>query len=256
MNKKIYIDGTVVIDNGIIYAADIIAKADESYKLHVDEVISPKDGMFYIKKEYGSIFNTYIIKGDIATRTIGSCRVKFYNNDTNIIFLNDIKDVLYLLDNAAIPEESSDLFLQQIYISIFGALENYLFNTFLNHVCRDFNIYLKVINECVNILEKSDKSDERKILEGKDCLKKEKLFINKIQKIVFHNQKYVNSLFESAFGIKSCISNIDNETRIRHDLVHRMGRKIGGEKIIISKELIFNLIDKVKLIAENISKHS
>lgn len=258
MNQKIYIDGNVSVTNGTFYAADIIAGADESDKIGVDKIIPTNNGMFYINKDYGSIFNTYIIKGefsvggiDNATNKIVSTNYKF----TYQIFIDDIDSILMLLNNSSIPDSSKNLFYQQTYISIYGSFENYLFNTFLRQVCRDYKIYEKVLRERIKIFERNKKSNDWKILKGKDCLEKEKLFIRKVQEVVFHNQKKVNQLFKSAFGINSCISSIRSETDIRHDLVHRMGRTIEGTDIVINKEQVLELAEKVKEIAKNVTKH-
>lgn len=257
MNKRKYIDGNVVIMNGIFYAADIIAKADESYKVNVDEIIPTDNEVLYIYEDYGSIFDTYIIKGGFTTKTIGSNYVKAINYHTYDEFMHDIDSIIYLFNNSVIPISSEKLFYQQIYISIFGAIENYLYNVFFNHICKDHNIYAKVLCECSDIIEELVRGKKKKmIIKGNDCLDKEKLFINTIKFIVYHNQRRVNRLFYSAFGIDKCISSIEADTEIRNDLVHRMGRNMNGADIIISIEQIFKFIEKVELIAKNISKHS
>lgn len=258
MNKKIYIDGNVAVCNGIFYASEIMAGADESYKIGVDEVIKVDNNTLFVNEDYGSIFNTYIIKGEFAVVGNDNATNKIVSTDykfTYQIFIDDIDSILMLLNNSSIPDSSLNLFNQQIYISIYGSLENYLFNTFLRQVCRDYKIYKKVLRECIDNFERNKESNDWEILKGKDCLEKEKLFIRKVQEVVFHNQKKVNQLFKSAFGFNSCISSIRSETKIRHDLVHRMGRTIDGADIVISKEQVLGLAEKVKRIVENITKY-
>lgn len=256
MNKKKYIDGNVAILNGTFYAADIIAGADESYKIGVDEIIPTKNGMLCINEDFGSIFDIYFIKGEFSTGKIDGSRITGFNDNTYNIFIDDLKSIYNLFENSFVPQISKDLFNQQIYISVFGALEYYLYCSFLNHVCRNYDIYTKVLHECSDTFERLADRQERIVLKGDDSLTKEKIFIEKSQIIVYHNIKKVNKLFKSAFGVDNCLSELEDEIEIRHDLVHRMGRNIEGNKIIINREQVYELIEKVKSIVDNIKKYS
>ncbi len=256
MNKKIYIDGNVALSNGTFYAADIIAGANESYKINVDKIIPTNSGILYINEDYGSIFDIYIIKGEFATNKIGASRIIGFNDKTYNVFVDDLKSIYDLYENAIIPRTSNVLFNQQTYISVFGALESYLYCTFLNYVCRNYNIYAKVLDECSDIFERLSDKIERKVLKGDDSLDKEKIFIQKTQLIVYHNINKVNKLFNSAFGVDHCLSELENEIDIRNDIVHRMGRNIEGCKIFINREQVHELIEKVKIIVNNITKYT
>ncbi|WP_042369416.1 hypothetical protein [Bacteroides neonati] len=255
MKNIVYIDGTVVVERCMFYSKDIMIYAGDEFKANA-EIITPPEGILRIKEDYGSIFTYYYIKGDFVIYGVedGNAVFFFDNHDfTYNLYKENIAKVRKMIESIVASEDLVNLFFQQQFISIFGALENFLFNTFMRQVCNNYNLYNRVISRKVKILVRDKKSEARKILDGKDCLNKEKVFIEKVQRVVFHNQEKVTALYEAAFDVNPGMANLEPELKIRHDLVHRIGYTIDGALVLIDRKQIDLLLEKVDSIVEKVT---
>ena len=205
MIDKIYIDGTVVVEHGIFYTKNLLAGCNESYKENAI-VISPPDEIFKITENYGSIFTEYYIKGDVACYGIDDGNAYAFSREheyTHNSYKNNIRLIKRLIDEANIPEDLKNIFFQQQFISVFGALEYFLFNTFMGQVCNNYDIYQKVLSSQLDCLEHHNREIRNK-LRGEHNLEQELLFIEQTKNIVYHNTKRHYKIFcvNGKYGIQ------------------------------------------------------
>lgn len=255
MSNNIFVEGNLFVQSGIMYVRNIVAGATDDYKEGA-KILAPKNGTLTIRQNCGSIFTNYYVSGGVSCSGIESGNIYFFADDHRWSYeryKSNIDSVLQLLDETKIPNDREGLFYQQQYISVFGALELYLYETFMRQVCNNETIYKRVIQRNIKILEKNKNSHEYKILKGKDRLTKEITFISKVQYIVYHNHNKVDILFKTAFNVDANILSLASEIKIRHDLVHRMGHDVNLHQIHITKDQVLDLVDKVNGVVDHIS---
>lgn len=254
MNRKVYIDGNVLIKSGVFYARDFVMYASEHYKNGAEIIKCGNDGAFEVKEDYGSMFIDYYTSGGLTLLGGNGIFFKYTHKEAYCQYKDNITTIQSML-KTKIPEDLEHFFLQQQYISVVGALERFLYNILMRCTCDNQLIYKRLIDSRFKILAPKDDSIARKVLCGKNCLEKEKMFIKQVQKIVYHNQEKVTPLFKTAFGIDPCLGQLKSEIAIRHDLVHRMGYTLNNILVTISREEVYSLIDKVNSIVENIKSN-
>lgn len=140
--------------------------------------------------------------------------------------------------------------------------ENYLKNSLFVHLISSLEVYLQ--DRLIEELEKSDQLLHKFILEykfqrkltGEDLIKgPQKVAIELIDSIVFHNLKLVNSLYKIVLGfdiIKLMKHDlIWTAIKIRHKIVHRAGL-IDDKKIFVAFDGLFKTINAISKWVENI----
>jgi hypothetical protein len=82
------------------------------------------------------------------------------------------------------------------------------------------------------------------------------LTLKHISEILFHNIPKVINVYNVVLGkkIKTDYSKITRITKVRHDIVHRNGRKTDGTENIISTEDLFQAINDIKEFSENLQR--
>lgn len=244
MADKYFIPGTVIITNGVFYARDIIVYASKN-EMNAKELKVDDDGLFKVDRDYGSIFAEYYISGDFTLYGGNSYCAVDEHCYTYKQYRECIEQIKRLLNESIIPDELQNLFYQQQYISVFGALECFLYNTFMRQVCNNRDAYKKVITTpgCLG----------KNIFMGKNELEKEKKFIERAKGIVYHRLLDVKLLFETAFNFNLDLNNIIDKVDTRHHLVHRMGYTKSNNKVYITHEQVISLINEVDLIVNNVT---
>ena len=255
MNRKVYIDGNLLVKKGIFYAQNIVMGVDEMFKTNVDEIICPPNGLLEITEDYGSIFTVYYIKGGCT----------FYGGEDGFIYMfetkhevtcdkykQNIKLIEKLINEVEVPEDLKNAYYQQQYVSVFGALEYFLFDTFMGQVCSTYDIYIKVLSNHVKYLEYS--REIKKILRGKHNLEQEKMFIAQSKEVIYHNTKQVAALFSVAFDMSVNLEILNKQIEVRNDIVHRFGHTKKGDEIHMTKGNVVSLIVKTDILVNDISK--
>lgn len=254
MIEKVYIDGTVVVEHGMFYTKRLFAQCDESYKENAI-VISPPNGMLIITDNYGSIFTEYYVKEGVACYGVedGNAYAFFRNHKhTHNYYKNNIRLIERLIDEVKVPDGLKNIFFQQQFVSVFGALEYFLFDTFMGQVCSNYDIYQKVLSSHLRCLEYSSEITNK--LRGEHDLEQELLFIEQTKNVVYHNTKQVSSLYLTAFDIHVGLDILENEVNTRNDIVHRFGHTKKGRETHLSKDNVLSLIAKINTIVEKIAK--
>lgn len=212
-------------------------------------IINPPNGVLEITDVTGSIFDKYYVSGSVAATGIikGGVEAYCYNYKFTI---NDYEQGKRLIDKnldyiqiSDLDEECKNLLYQQQFVSVISLMEHFLSCSFVGHICNHEESYHKVLDS--ELLQK--KYGYKAILNGEDCIDKELLFIDLANRIVYHNKKDVNHLFEAAFGINVDLCPLESLLSIRHDITHRFGysKSALGGKVNVTYDEVKSLIEKV-----------
>lgn len=257
MGKKIYIDGNLLVHGCVFYGFTFCSFADETFKETADEIIRcNEDEVYEVTEDNGSMFNEYYVKGGITM---------YYEdneNDTNIYsFFYEHKhtydkykviqnQIMQLLNEAIIPKECINYFYQQQYISLFANLEYFLYNTFMWEVCQCYESYQKVLPILVNYVR--DKA-KKLILNGEHNILQEITFVEQVKYVTYHNATLVRKIYKAAFDMDVNLNIIEDELKIRHDIVHRAGYTKEDRPIQITKDDVMALKDKIDYLVDYIT---
>jgi hypothetical protein len=155
-----------------------------------------------------------------------------------VSFLHEVKNLEQLLAINLKEDDVKEILLRQIFISMIGALETYLSDTFINKVIES-NHYLETFVETHPVFQKqkfslSDVFQERREIEEKAR--------SVMVETIYHKLPAVKRMYEDTFSISfPDISVMQNFIIQRHDLVHRNGKTTDGEKVPVSEKTITDL---------------
>lgn len=254
MDNIVYIDGNVIAEKGIFYTRDIAAGAGEEYKKGA-KVITPQDGFLKITEDYGSIFTDYYVKGEVAAGGIGDGDIYGFYHEHESTYQNYKDNILLIkcmMDEIYPSKDLENLFYQQQYVSVFGAMEYFLFDTFMGQVCNNYEIYKKVLSSHLRCLEYN--SSVKDIFRGKHTLQQEKTLIEQTKHVIYHNVRQVSDLYQTAFSISVDLNILKDSIEVRNHIVHRFGYTQRGEIVDISKEKVLNLIIEVDTLVNRITR--
>ena len=256
MKNTVYIDGNFLLESGIFYTLDIHDGVGKKNKNIFDDVIlCNKDGYYEVKEDGGSMFSTYYVKGGITMYGENGSTIACFKKEheqTYAKYKEIQSKILQLLEEAIIPEDCKNYFYQQQYISLFANLEYFLYGTFMWETCQSYERYERALRIIKKYVRKEDIQTKR-ILNRKHCIKQEIVFIKQIKHIVYHNSNKVKDIYKAVFNIDVNLNNLKNEIHIRHDIVHRSGYTTEGFNIVITKEDVLALNDKIDKLVEDIT---
>ena len=257
MKKKVYIDGNFLHKDGVFFGLDFCAYANESHKNSVDEIINCEDnGIYEVTEDNGSMFTYYYVKGGITSYgQSGSDIWSFLNvhENTYTKFKHIQEQIVLLLENVIIPNGCKNLFYQQQFISLYANFEFFLYNTFMWETCQCYDSYKKVI-ELFASNDFNIKNTYKKIFIEEHNILQERTFIKCIKDIVYRQGPKVKCLYKTAFGIDIEFEVLENAYDIRNDIAHRAGYTKEGNPIIITKEQVLSLKDKIEGLVESITQ--
>jgi hypothetical protein len=128
---------------------------------------------------------------------------------------------------------------RQIYVSVMAALEAFLSETFIN-LTNDHPEYFR------NFIESYPDFKERKIEMSRIFAEQERIkdTAKKVMvEIIYHNLAKVSKMYNSTFKIEfPDIAAMAKCVHVRHDIVHRNGKTVEGQKVHLNKEVIAELI--------------
>ena len=253
MGKIIYIDGNFLLKSGVFYGLHFCCYADESYKNVANECIIPNEnGIYEVAEDSGSMFNTYYVKGGITMFGGNGSSIVYFKNEHERTYTKykDIQNkIIKLLEEAVIPDECRNYFYQQQYISLFSNLEYFLYGTFMWETCQCYESYRKVLNSHLIFLEYKE---AKAILRGEHCILQEKTFVEQIKYVIYHNATQVGKLYKAAFDIDVDLNALKDEIEIRNDIVHRAGYTKEGVPILIKRDDVMALKDKIDYLVDDI----
>lgn len=253
MGKSIYVEGALLATTGDLYSHNVIA-GGTSHPTD-SEVRIPPNGVWEITDDSGSIFNTYYVRdwvtaGGIWGLSKGAiCAFADIYEFTVRDYVEGLRLIEIMLDN--IPEAPrKNIYLQQQFASVFSLMEKFLSFTFVRQTCDNEDSYRRVLDS--GLLQQ--KYGNKPILNGPDCLEKELKYIELANKVVYHNQKAVRSLFCEAFGIDVDLSPLEVALDVRNDIMHRFGHTKWGADVVISLEEVQALIQSVDGIVKSTAR--
>lgn len=241
MGKHIFVDGGLYVSKGCLYSRDV--SAGGSWHPEDAEIISPLGGVWEITTDTGSIFSSYYVRefvscgggeyGDIvAYADIYKFTIDQYEKG-----LEQIKRMLESVPGG----EQGVLYCQQQFASVFSLMEQFLSCTFVRQTCDREESYHQVLES--GLLQQ--KFGNKQILNGPDCLEKELKYIELVNNVVYHNQKAVRRLFDSAFGICVDLCPLEDLLEKRNDIIHRFGHEKKGGDLRLAPDDVRDLIVKV-----------
>lgn len=254
MNNSFYIDGNLLVKNGIFHALNVIMYSDEKFKRNCDVIIScNENGVYEITENSGSMFATYYVKGGITIYGENESNILCFKKEYEQTFskYKEIQSKIFqLIEETVIPEDCENYFYQQQFISLIGNLEYFLYGIFMWETCQSFESYRKVLP----VLSKNVRNEEiQHILKGEHCNLQEITFIQQIKSIIYHNVTKVKNIYKSSLGIDVDLGILRNEINIRHDIVHRVGYTKEGFLVQITKEDVISLNNKIDCLVNDIT---
>lgn len=249
MGKSVFVDGTVLATQGNLYTRNIFAGCEG---VPFDcEYIKPEGEIWEVTEDTGSIFDTYYVRGDVvATGSIEAGDIYAFKNIYEFTVRDYREDCrrLKAIMELDIPHDKQNLFYQQQFASSFSLLENFLCCTFFRETCDREDAYHRVWN--ARLLDRHIKKECREVANGPDCLKKELLYIDAVNQVMYHNAGRVRELFREAFHIDVDLTSLETGLAKRHDIVHRFGHDKMGGKVMVTKEDVLSLLTEIDSIVE------
>jgi hypothetical protein len=145
----------------------------------------------------------------------------------------------------------TNILKRQIYISVIGAVEAFLSETFIN-LTYENDLYFR------NFIETFPDFKEKKIELCRIFVEQEliKETAKKVMvEIIYHNLSKVSKMYSSTFNIEfPDFAELSKSVSIRHDLVHRNGKTNKGEIVRVDKDAVNNLIKKSSSFVDDIAK--
>lgn len=150
-------------------------------------------------------------------------------------FLNEISNLEQLLDIKIDKGDVKDILLRQVFISMIGALETYLSDTFINKVTGSAYFLEKFVE--------SHPEFQKQKFSLSEVFQEQKRIEEKARQVmvetIYHKLPTVKKMYESTFCITfPDVSAMQRFIIQRHDLVHRNGKNTDGEKVPVSESTI------------------
>jgi hypothetical protein len=208
---------------------------DESIRSVVDDVES--DGIY----EWAPIHTEpdYDAEFEIGTAT----RDASYN-----LFMEKLYSVDVVASLKPFPDQQSFL-LQLLYSSLITALEAYLAETMSYWLEAESHVFRQFVSSCNDF--KQQKLPLASIFDRMDSLKEE--VETYLGKQVWHRIDKVMPLVSASLCIQSPdIEPIMKHILVRHDIVHRGGRKKNGDIVVITPEQLADLREKIVTFVDEI----
>lgn len=240
-NNIVYIEGNLIIDTNKLPLIGIqsMCNANESYERYATKIVR-KD--LYITddnvNEYSS-FTCFIAKGDIISYECSDDDLPYPFGNADI-YSERKREFYQLLDS--IEENTSQLMLQMLYISVFSRYE---YSVIMN-VLYTFQYKTKEIDE---FFVKRHKNQVRKIKDNTPDRIKEFLYMGYIRSNVYAgNPQFMRELLLAILNVKVEFPESFTEGyEIRNSIVHRAGCDSNGYPICLTKENVIsiaNIIDR------------
>lgn len=242
-------------------------KASDSHGENEDYVVCEKCDKDFTITVYAGMSDGYIEIDDVDDETISIQEITsdreletFFDFQINTIiestnYLSTFQDeILKLKKLNEVNLENDDLqetLLRQIFSGAITCLEDYLSTTIIQNVLNNENYFKQFVKtfrgikgmkfELCEIYEKLDKLT--------DIVKKE--LIN----VIYHDLPKVKGMYQDTFKIEFPeIKELMKAIYVRHDLVHRNGKNKEGEKILLTKEKVVNIIDLVESFVKDLNE--
>lgn len=154
-----------------------------------------------------------------------------------------VRDVVRVLDSIeSLDDFSKEILHRNLYANVISVMEAFLYNTLSSEVLSKDEIKRKFVETYEPFIE--SKFSLSQIYSKYDSL--DKIIFKELNKLLYHNLGKIKSIFKATLKID--IGDIDELSKcvdIRHDIVHRNGIDKNGNKHLIDKSKVLQLIDLV-----------
>ncbi|MBW3517495.1 hypothetical protein KO537_22670 [Shewanella sp. NKUCC01_JLK] len=154
---------------------------------------------------------------------------------------------------AVLNESTENATLQRmVFASVITAMEAYLSDTMKSHVLNRSAVQRRFVESHQVFKEKLAKKDVFAFLDTLD-----KTLNAEIDKISFHNIDTVKDLYKEVLACDFPVAKLGQlrpSVFIRHDIVHRNGKKSDGFSVDVSQKDVFDLIELVKSVIRDIDQ--
>jgi len=166
-------------------------------------------------------------------------------------FIKEINTIEKLYELKIEDESLRKAHLRQLFVSVIGAIETYLYDAFI-HRALSSNYHLeKFVNSHPEF--KKEKIQISEIFSTSRAIKEKAKTV--MLNTIYHKLPVVKQMYEATFDIKFPeISKMQQYVIQRHDLVHRNGKTKDGKVLIISEPMIEELIRSAIQFIENVDK--
>lgn len=165
------------------------------------------------------------------------------------IFNKEISNLKQLNDVDLGSPHLQETLRRQVYSGAITCLEDYLSTTIIQEVLNEEEFFKNFVKTYHGI--KNRKFDLNEIYDKLDNLRD----IVKVEllDVIYHDLRKVKGMYQDTFQIEFPeIGDLMKAIKTRHDMVHRNGKNKDGEKIELTKELTFDVIDKVEKFVQEI----
>lgn len=259
MGKKIYVNGGILVNTRYFnYRTDYGALFDEQPEDTVfldptDEVEGCK--CLIIDDDHPqSIFNSYYAKTFFTSQYIGA---QYYSNNYIDCFnetAEELREVERILaSTTSLDQDTCDSLMKFLYINIVTIIDSFICSIILATIVCDENKFMDYYKKMFSNSDKV-KIEEYLLTENRGMW--EKKVIEKILRTPFENMDTIKDSF-GVIGLKKPLDKeglMANHFHNRNVLVHRNGKKMNGERMIITEESVRKLLAETKSFIENIKK--
>lgn len=165
-----------------------------------------------------------------------------------------ISNILTLERMISMVKEPSlaGMFHNMLFVNAITVLETFFSDFFISTIYGKKNFQLAFLEKCelktTKTIKLYDFYEKYEFVDDylKECLRKD---------VVWHNLPKVKTIYEKTFSISfPKIGRLCSAVKLRHDIVHRNGKKMDGEPVKISKEYILEILDEIKTVSEKVFK--
>jgi len=174
-------------------------------------------------------------------------------------FTKSITQLEEVLNEFSEPDKYTifnDLCFKMIHVNVITIMETYLSDAFINTVLADDSLIRKFVENTSESEIKDHKFPLQEIYKQLGSIKK--VVKSCLLNITYHNLGTVRPMYEKTLGVKFIVKEFNyilNATQIRHDIVHRNGKKPEKEEWVnITYDNIKILISYVKRFINNINQ--
>jgi len=180
---------------------------------------------------------------------------KFLELSSNIVtgyyneFRKSISNIQKLTNIEDIPENLQRHYFNMLFSSIITSLETYLSDALKFNLKENEKSLIKFVETFKDF--KNIKCDFNNIFNLYDSI--EEKVQDGLSGLLYHNLPKIKGIYKNTFGIDfQAISNLMKNIEIRHDLIHRNGKKRSGTYHDITKDKVLELCDSVLIFVEDI----
>lgn len=227
----------------------------------------PYDAQEELEKEFGGIVPEDVIEevadelnrtttewtGNADEHVLDEYEFEVAQSTEHRASFDDALTTVEAILNAEFRKDLSQPLWRQQYAAVFSALESYLSDFFYASIHADDALFNKFVE--VN-------KDFQKIkLSLSDIIKEHKKIQQTVREYLsglsWHNLPRIEPFYELVLGIKfdqQFFIKLTTAVLIRHDIVHRNGKKIDGTEIVLSRDQIAELISWVREFVQHIEE--